>query len=53
MEDVAGMGADMQDAKQDMEEQRLEMQKIGDVVDGLMGHVEKLSTTFHKIDKAQ
>ena len=36
-----------------MEEQRLEMQKIGDVADGVMDHVEKLSATFHRIDEEQ
>ena len=29
------------------------MQKIGDVVDGVLEHVEKLSATFHVIDEAQ
>ena len=53
MQNVAGMGNEMQAAKQDMEEQRIEMQKIGEVADGVMDHVEILSATFHKIDEAQ
>ena len=53
MQNVAGMGNEMQAAKQDMEEQRIEMQKIGDVADDVMGHVEQLTATFHEIDEAQ
>ena len=50
---VAGMGTDIQAARQEMEEQRLEMKEIGDVADGVMGHVENLSVVFKKIDVAQ
>ena len=39
MANVAGMGQ--------------EMQKIGDVADDVMGHVENLTATFHEIDEAQ
>ena len=53
MKNVAGMGTNMQAARQEMEDQRVEMQKIGDVADGVLGHVEKLSATFHIIDEAQ
>ena len=51
LEDVASMGNEMQTAKQDMEEQRIEMQGIGDVVDKVMGHVEKLTAAFQRIDE--
>ena len=51
MEDVAGMGNEMQTTKQDMEDQRVETQNIGDVADKVMGHVEKLTATFHRIDE--
>ena len=35
----------------DAVEQRVEMQSIGDVADKVMGHVEKLTATFHRIDE--
>ena len=47
------MGSDIQTAIQEMAEQRLEMKEIGDVADGVMGHVENLSAVFKKIDEAQ
>ena len=50
---MAGISQELRTAKQDMEEQRVEMQSIGDVADKVMGHVEHLTTTFHKIDEAQ
>ena len=53
MKNVAGMGLEMQAAKQEMLEQRQEMQEIGVVADGVLGHVEKLSADFKKIDEAQ
>ena len=53
MKDVAGIGIDMQAAKQEMMEQRQEMKEIGEVTDGVMGHVETLTATFKKIDQAQ
>ena len=36
-----------------MLEQRQEMKEIGDVADGVLGHVENLSADFKKIDAAQ
>ena len=36
-------------AKQHMEEQQVEMQSIGDVVDKVMGHVEKLIAFFIRL----
>ena len=53
MEDVVGMGSEMQTAKLDMEEQRLEMKDIGDIADKMMGHVEGLTAAFREIDEAQ
>ena len=53
MKDVAGIGIDMQAAKQEIMEQRQEMKEIGEVTDGVMGHVETLTATFKKIDQAQ
>ena len=35
----------------DAVEQRVEMQSIGDVADKVMGHVEKLTATFHRFDE--
>ena len=39
MKNVAGMRSDMQTARREMVEQRIEMKEIGDVADGVMGHV--------------
>ena len=53
MKNVTDMGLEMQTARQEMVEQRKEMQEIGEVADGVMEHVEELSVAFKEIDAAQ
>ena len=53
MQNVAGMGIEMQAARQEMVEQRAKMTEIGNIADGVLGHVENLFADFKKIDAAQ
>ena len=47
VQDVAGMGGELCEARKDMALQAAEMREMGDMADEMMGHVENLTTIFH------
>ena len=53
MQNVAGIGGELREAKKDMELQMAEMKEMGNVTDEMMGHVEELTIAFHHIDAEQ
>ena len=50
MQDVAGIGGELREARKDMALQAAEMREMGDMTDEMLGHVENLTTAFHQID---
>ena len=50
VQDVAGIGAELQEARKDMESQMAEMREMENMTDEKLGHVENLTTAFHQID---
>ena len=50
VQDVAGIGGELREAKKGMEEQMVEMREMGEMTDQMMGHVEDLTTAFKQID---
>ena len=53
VQDVAGIGGELREAKKDMALQAAEMREMGDMTDEMLGHVENLTTAFHQIDAEQ
>ena len=53
VQDVAGIGGELHEARKDMALQATEMREIGDITNEMMGHVENLTTAFHQIDAKQ
>ena len=53
VQDVAGIGGELREAKKDMALQAAEMREMGDMTDEMLGHVENLTTAFHQIDTEQ
>ena len=53
MQDVAGIGGELREARKDMALQATKMREMGDMTDEMMGHVENLATVFHQIDAEQ
>ena len=53
VQDVAGIGGELREAKKDMALQATEMREMGDMTDEMLGHVENLTTAFHQIDAEQ
>ena len=53
VQDVAGIGGELREARKDMALQAAEMREMGDMTDEMMGHVENLTTAFHQIDAEQ
>ena len=53
VQDVAGIGGELREARKDMALQAAEMREMGDMTDEMMGHVENLTTAFHRIDAEQ
>ena len=53
VQDVAGIGGELREAKNDMALQAAEMREMGDMTDEMLGHVENLTTAFHQIDAEQ
>ena len=53
MQDVAGIGGELREAKKDMELQMAEMREMENMTDEMMEHVEELTTAFHQIDAKQ
>ena len=53
MQDVAGIGGELREARKDMALQAAEMREMGDMTDEMLGHVENLTTAFHQIDAEQ
>ena len=53
IQDVAGIGGELREAKKDMALQAAEMREMGDMTDEMLGHVENLTTAFHQIDAEQ
>ena len=53
MQDVAGIGGELHEARKDMAFQAAEMREMGDMTDEMLGHVENLTTVFHQIDAQQ
>ena len=50
VQDVAGIGGELREAKKDMALQAAEMREMGDMTDEMLGHVENLTIGFHQID---
>ena len=50
VQNVAGIGGEMREARKDMALQAAEMRQMGDMTDEMLGHVEELTTAFHQID---
>ena len=50
VQDVAGIGGELCEARKDMTLQAAEIREMGDMTDEMMGHVENLTTVFHQID---
>ena len=50
VQDVAGIGGELREARKDMALQAAEMREMGDMIDEMMGHAEELTTVFHQID---
>ena len=53
VQDVAGIGGELREAKKDMALQAAEMREMGDMTDEMLEHVENLTTAFHQIDAEQ
>ena len=53
VQDVAGIGGELREARKDMALQAAEMREIGDMTDEMLGHVENLTAVFHQIDLEQ
>ena len=53
VQDVAGIGGELREAKKDMALQAAEMREMGDMTDEMLDHVENLTTVFHQIDTKQ
>ena len=53
VQDVAGIGDELRDAKREMNVQMAEMREMENMTDQMMGHVEELTTAFHQIDVEQ
>ena len=53
VQDVAGIGGKLREAKKDMALQATKMREMGDMTDEMLGHVENLTTAFHQIDAEQ
>ena len=53
VQDVAGIGGELLEARKDMALQAAEMREMGDMIDEMLGHVKNLTTTFHQIDAEQ
>ena len=53
VQDVAGIGCELREARKDMALQATEMREMGDMTDEMLGHVENLTTAFHQIDAEQ
>ena len=53
VQDVAGIGGELREARKDMALQAAEMREMGDMTDEMLGHVENLTTAFHQIDAEQ
>ena len=53
VQNVAGIGGELREARKDMALQAAEMRQMGDVTDEVLGHVEELTTAFHQIDAEQ
>ena len=53
VQDVAGIGGELREAKKDMALQAAEMREMGNMTDEMLGHVENLTTAFHQIDAEQ
>ena len=53
VQDVAGIGGELREARKDMALQAAEMREMGDMTDEMLGHVENLTTVFHQIDAEQ
>ena len=53
MQDVAGIGGELHEARKDMALQAAEMREMSDMTDEMLGHVENLTTVFHQIDVEQ
>ena len=53
VQDVARIGGELREAREDMALQAAEMRKMGDMIDEMLGHVENLTTVFHQIDAKQ
>ena len=50
VDNVAGLGTELRQAKETMELQRIEMQQLGDVADDMIDQVGDLTDAFHQID---
>ena len=53
VQDVAGIGGELREAKKDMALQAAETREMGAMTDEMLGHVENLTTAFHQIDAEQ
>ena len=53
MQDVAGIGGELREARKDMALQAAKMREMGDMIDEILGHVENLIIAFHQIDAEQ
>ena len=53
VQDVAGIGGELREARKDMALKAAEMREMGDMTDEMLGHVENLTTAFHQIDAKQ
>ena len=53
VQNVAGIGGELREARKDMALQAAEMRQMGDMTDEMLGHVEELTTAFHQIDAEQ
>ena len=53
VQDVAGIGGELREARKDMALQAAEMREMGDMTDEMLGHVENLTTVFYQIDAEQ
>ena len=50
VQDVAGIGGELREAKKGMDAQMAEMREMEEMTDQMMGHVEDLTTAFKQID---
>ena len=46
VQDVAGIGGELREARKDMESQMAEMREMGNMTDEMLGHVEKFDYCF-------